>query len=78
MKLIGVLELGIAVGIIVPLLMGAPTMLTPLAAVGLALIMAGVMATHLRRAEYLNVVGNLVWLGLALFLAYGRSVEVAV
>jgi hypothetical protein len=37
--------------------------------------MAGAMATHLRRAEYLNMVGNLIWLGLALFVTYGRLVE---
>jgi hypothetical protein len=69
-KLIGVLEVSAAVGIIVPLLLGSLEMLTPLAAVGVALIMAGAMATHLRRSEYINAVGNLVWLALALFLAY--------
>jgi hypothetical protein len=53
-------------------------MLAPLAAVGLALVMAGAMATHLRRSEYLNMVGNLMWLGLALFVAYGRLVGIAV
>ena len=73
-KLIGVLEVCAAVGIIVPLFLLSLTMLTPLAAVGLALVMAGAMATHLRREEYVNVVGNLVWLGLALFLAYGKLV----
>ena len=77
-KLIGVLEVGAAVGIIVPLLSNSLPMLAPLAAVGLALVMAGAMATHLRRSEYLNMAGNLVWLGLALFVAYGRLVEFAV
>ena len=77
-KLIGVLEVCAAVGIIVPLFLLSLTMLTPLAAVGLALVMAGAMATHLRREEYVNVVGNLVWLGLALFLAYGKLVGIAV
>ena len=74
-QLIGILEVGAAIGIMVPLLSGSITLLTPLAAVGVALIMAGAMATHLRREEYPNVVGNLVWLGLALFLAYSRLVE---
>lgn len=77
-KLIGALEVFAAVGIIVPLFLPALTMLTPPAAVGLALVMAGAMATHLRREEYLNVVGNLAWLGLALFFAYGRLVGFAV
>jgi hypothetical protein len=52
-------------------------MLTPLAAVGMALILSGAMVTHLRREEYPNVVGNLMWLGLALFVAYGRLVGFA-
>ena len=77
-RLIGVLEVCAGVGMIVPLLLPSVTMLTPLAAFGLALIMAGAMATHLRRAEYPIIVGNLVWLGLALFLAYGRLVGFAV
>src|SRR5688572_25842036 len=55
-KLIGFVEVCIAAGIIAPLFLQPPTMLTPLAAVGLALVMAGAMATHLRREEYVNVV----------------------
>jgi hypothetical protein len=77
-KLIGFLEVCAAVGIIVPLFLQSLTMLTPLAAVGLALVMAGAIATHLRREEYVNAVGNLVWLGLALFLAYDKVVGLAV
>ena len=77
-KLIGTLEVFAAVGIISSLLLGSATMLTPLAAVGLALVMAGAMATHLRREEYVNAVGNLVWLGLALFFAYSKLVGFAV
>ena len=77
-RLIGVLEVCAAVGIIVPLFLPSLTMLAPLAAVGMALVMAGAMATHLRRAEYANMVGNLVWLGLALFVAYGKLVGLAV
>ena len=77
-RLIGVLEVSGGVGLIVPLFLHSLTMLTPLAAVGLALVMAGAMATHLRREEYVNMVGNLVWLGLALFLAYGELVGFAV
>lgn len=44
------------------------------AAVAMALVMSGATATHLRRSEYLNIVGNLVWLGLALLVAYQRLV----
>ena len=77
-RLIGVLEVCAGVGMIAPLLLPSLTMLAPLAAVGIALVMAGAMATHLRRAEYPIMVGNLIWLGLALYVAYGRLVEFAV
>jgi len=77
-KLIGALELAIALGISVPLFLPALSMYIAPATVGLALVMAGAAATHLRRAEYPNMVGNLVWLGLALFVAYDKLVGVAV
>jgi DoxX-like protein len=77
-RLIGVLEVCAGVGLIISLLLGSLTMLAPLAAVGIALVMAGAMSTHLRRSEYPIMVGNLIWLGLALFFAYSRLVEFAV
>ena len=76
-RLIGVLEVCAAVGMFVSLLVRSLTGLAPLAGVGMALVMAGAMATHLRRTEYLNMVGNLMWLGLALLVAYGRLVGFA-
>jgi hypothetical protein len=78
-RLIGVLEVSGGVGLIVPLFLQSLTMLTPLAAVGIALYMSGAMATHLRRSEYLYMVGNLmVFLVPALFVAYGKLVGFAV
>jgi hypothetical protein len=77
-RLIGVLELSAAMGMVVSLFLNTPTMLSPLVAVGMALVMAGAMATHLRRTEYPNMVGNLVWLGMALFVAYSRLIGFAV
>jgi hypothetical protein len=54
-------------------------MLTVLAAVRITLAMSGAMATHLRRSEYWNMLGNLlVWLVPALFVAYGKLVGLAV
>ncbi|HSS96239.1 MAG TPA: DoxX family protein [Terriglobales bacterium] len=73
-RLIGIFEVGAAVGLILPLIVPSLTLLAPLAAVGGALVMAGAMATHLRRSEYPNMAGNLVWLGLALFVAYSGLV----
>jgi uncharacterized membrane protein YphA (DoxX/SURF4 family) len=78
-RLIGVLEVSGGVGLIVRLFLYSLTMLTPLAAVGIALYMSGAMATHLRRSEYPHMVGILMFfLGPALFVAYGRLVGFAV
>jgi hypothetical protein len=70
-RLIGVFELGAAVGMFASLFLNSLALLTPLVAIGMALVMAGAMATHLRRSEYVNMIGNLMWLGLALVVAYG-------
>lgn len=77
-RLIGVFEACAAVGMIGSLLSGSLTTIAPLTAVIMALVMAGAMATHLRRAEYLNMAGNVTWLGLALLVAYDKLVGVAV
>lgn len=78
-RLIGALEVCVAVGLLVPLFVHALTMLTTLAALGVALIMSGAMVTHLRRLEYWNMIGNLlVFLVPALFVAYGTLVGFAV
>jgi putative oxidoreductase len=78
-RLIGVLEVSGGLGLVVPLFLHSLTMLTPLAAVGIALYMSGAMATHLRRSEYPHMVGILMFfLGPALFVAYGKLVGFAV
>jgi hypothetical protein len=78
-RLIGALEVSGGVGLLVPLFLHSLMLLAPLAAVGIALVMSGAMATHLRRSEYWNMVGNLmVYLGPALFVAYGTLVGLAV
>ncbi len=59
-RLIGVFELAAAVGMFALLLVPSLKTLTPLVAISMALVMAGAMATHLRRSEYLNMIGNSV------------------
>src|SRR5690349_10786414 len=58
LHLLGILEVCAGVGLIVPLFLPSLAILTPLAAVGIALYMSGAMATHLRRSEYPHMVGN--------------------
>lgn len=76
-KLIGVLKFSAAVVIAASLLVPSLAPLATLAAVGLALVMAGAIATHLRREEYPLIAGNLAYLALALIVAYGRLVGFA-
>lgn len=71
-KVIGVLEVLAAVGLILPAALGVAPILVPLAATGLVLLMAGAMITHLVRREARPIVGNMVYLALAAFVAWGR------
>jgi uncharacterized membrane protein YphA (DoxX/SURF4 family) len=71
-KAIGALEVLGALGLILPAVFDVATVLVPLAAVGLALIMAGAIVVHARRKETPMVVANVVLLVLALFVAWGR------
>jgi uncharacterized membrane protein YphA (DoxX/SURF4 family) len=71
-RLIGALEVAAALGLILPAVTGIATVLTPLAATGLAGIMAGAAYTHFRRGEKQAIVINVVLGLLALFVAWGR------
>jgi hypothetical protein len=74
-RLIGVLEMSGGLGLAAPLYFHSLTMLTPLAAVGIALYMSGAMAIHLRRSEYFQMAGILLFfLAPALFVAYDKLV----
>ena len=71
-RLIGLLELLGAIGLVAPMLTGILPILTPLAAIGLILTMIGAVLTNLRHKEYPHIAVNLVVLALAAFVAYGR------
>ena len=75
-RLIGTAELLAAVGLILPALTGILPVLTPLAAVGLVVLMLSAAIFHIPRREYPNVAFNLILLALAAFVAYGRFVLV--
>lgn len=72
LKLIGVAELAAAVGLILPWATGILPILTPLAAVGLVVIMVGAALVHRRRGETPMIISNVVLLLAAAFVAYGR------
>lgn len=71
-KALGVVEALGAVGLILPAVLNIAPILVPIAASGLALYMSGAMATRLRRCEYAALLGDLVFLGLCVFVAWGR------
>jgi uncharacterized membrane protein len=74
LRIIGFLEMLGAVGLILPAVTGVLPWLTPLAAVGLALVMIFAVVFHLTRSEPRNAVGNGLLLAVAVFVAIGRSV----
>lgn len=77
-RAIGVLEVAGAIGLILPMLLDILPVLTPLAAAGLVLTMIGAAVVHFRRSEMQNIAPNVVLGALALFVVWGRLVELPV
>jgi uncharacterized membrane protein len=71
-RFIGVVELLGAVGLVLPAALGIAPVLTPLAATGLAIVMALAMNTHRRRHEPGAIVFTAVLLVLLAVVAWGR------
>ncbi len=71
-KAIGLVEVLGGVGMVVPALLDIAPILVPIAASGMALYMSGAATTRLRRCEYAAFSGDLVFLGLCVFVAWGR------
>ncbi|MFC4377320.1 DoxX family protein [Nocardia halotolerans] len=71
-KTLGALEVAGAAGLVLPAVTGIAPVLVPIAAVCTALLMVGAAITHSRLHEPKAVLANLVYLGLAVFVAWGR------
>jgi uncharacterized membrane protein YphA (DoxX/SURF4 family) len=71
-RLIGVVEVLGAAGLILPAVTHIAPILVPLAAIGLAFVMVGAAVVHARRKETMNIGVNAVLLALAVFVAWGR------
>lgn len=69
---IGTLKILGAAGLILPAALDIAPVLVPLAASGLMLVMAGAGTTRFRRSEWKFLVGDLAFLSLFAFLAWGR------
>jgi len=68
----GTLEILGGIGLILPAATRIQTRLTPLAGLGLALLMVGAMLWHATRSEYSNIGQNIILAALTAFIAYGR------
>jgi uncharacterized membrane protein YphA (DoxX/SURF4 family) len=71
-KLIGAVEVLGAAGLILPRALDSAPVLTPLAALGLVVVMLGALVTHGRRREFPNAAFNVVLAALALVVAIRR------
>lgn len=71
-RTVGLLEVLGALGLVLPGVLGVAPLLTPLAAVGLALTMIGAIVTHVRMGETDRLAVPIVLLALTLFVAIER------
>ncbi|MEW2503079.1 MULTISPECIES: DoxX family protein [unclassified Amycolatopsis] len=71
-KLIALAEVLGAIGLILPQALDIAPVLTPIAAVGLAIVAFGAIVVHARRKEPKAVPVNVVLLVLTVFVAVGR------
>ena len=68
----GIAEILGGLGLILPGLVKRYTYLTPLAALGLVLVMIGAMIFHITRGEAQNIFLNVILAVVLAFVAYGR------
>ena len=73
-RAIGVLEILGALGLTLPALTGILPWLTPLAAAGFIALMVGAAWANYRAGLYRVIVANIIVLGLAVVVIYGRLV----
>ncbi|MGH3349285.1 MAG: DoxX family protein [Nocardioides sp.] len=71
-RFMGVVEVLGGLGLVLPGLLDVAPVLVPIAASGMALYMAGAVTERIRRSEYKELLGDLVFLAAMLFIAWGR------
>ncbi|MDV3221755.1 DoxX family protein [Intrasporangium sp.] len=71
-KAIGTTKIIGSAGMVLPALLDVAVILVPLAASGLMLVMAGAGTTRFRRSEWGYLLGDLMFIGLLGFIAWGR------
>lgn len=72
LKAIGTIKLLGAIGLVLPAAVGVAPLLAPIAACGLMLFMAGAATTRLRRSEWAYMAGDIAFIAVFAYLAWGR------
>ncbi|MFY1692083.1 DoxX family protein [Plantactinospora sp. WMMB782] len=72
LRVIGTLEILAVAGLILPAVLDIAPVLVPITATCVALLFAGAAIMRLRRGERATIVPDLVYLGMAVFVAWGR------
>jgi len=72
LRAIAVLELLAAAGLILPAVLDIAPVLVPVTATCVALLFIGAVTMRLRRGERATIVPDLVYLAMAIFVAWGR------
>jgi hypothetical protein len=72
LRAIGALELLAAAGLILPAVLDIAPVLVPVTATCVALLFTGAVIMRLRRGEKATIVPDLVYLAMAVFVAWGR------
>jgi hypothetical protein len=72
LRAIGALEILAAAGLILPAALDIAPVLVPVTATGVALLFVGAVIMRLRRGERGTIVVDLVYLAMAVFVAWGR------
>lgn len=72
LKVLGVIKLLAAAGLLLPPTFDVAPVLVPLAASGLVLLMTGAITVRIVRKEWGIALGDLLFLGMAAFVAWGR------
>jgi hypothetical protein len=72
LRAIGTLEILAAAGLILPAVLDIAPIMVPVTATCVALLFTGAVIMRLRRGERKTIIGDLVYLALAVFVAWGR------
>lgn len=71
-KFMGIIEILGGLGLVLPAFIAPIAWLVPVAASGMALYMSGAVTERIRRSEYRDLLGDLLFLAAMLFVAWGR------